>query len=755
MPQRTLTLGLLWLALLALLALFALLLGLRDGGGAAVDAALVINALLLPLPPLGLLAQRRGAAAPRPDEPRSRFLAQLGHEIRTPLNAVMGMTQLALQTPLSTEQRELLGKADAASRQLLGLVNDVLDAAKVEAGELQIEALPMRLEDVVAQAVEQVRPLHHNADVALVCDWADPGLLGARGQLRGDGPRLQRVLASLLSNALKYTPAGQVLLRLASAPADDPSHVGLRIRVQDSGIGMAAEQLEGLFRDGTARRGSGLGLALTHRLVGLMGGRLTAHSESGRGSRFDVELELPLDPDGKPPAALPPRRVLLAKAAIDGREATLALLGHLGLGEGLAASADVAGTLAALAQARQAGRPFDWLLLDWQLPGPGGAELIAQLRRDHPALRIAVLSPPGADDGPAQARGLGARALCPKPLLPGELRRLLDERRSERPAAPDTQALAGLRVLLVEDHAINQEIALRLLGSRGAQVDTAADGQQGLERLLARGPGAYDVVLMDLQMPVLDGLSATRRLRERPEFDALPVLAMTAHTLPEERAQCAAAGMQGHIAKPLDVGRLVRELQRYRHRPEPAPPPPALDLTAGLRQFDGQTTLYRRTLQGFADQYAAGLGGWRGWLAAGDWAELRRAAHTLQGLAATLGARPLHLTALALERAAAAADSVAANAQLGRVEAGLAELQTELAAALARAWDEAAAPRATGPGDVGELRQLLAQSDSRALDWWQAHGGHSGLAPEVQRRLDTALAALDFDAAASALKDGA
>lgn len=767
MPPRTLTLALLWLAMAALLALLALLWKLRSAGGAAVDAALLLDALLLPLPPLGLWALRRRAGAAGAGratiETRTRFLARLSHEIRTPMNTVMGLTQLALQTPLTPEQRDLLTRADAASRTLLDLVDEVLDVAKIEAGQMEIASEPLRLEDVVGQAMERVRPLHADPGVALICDWADADLLGARGQLRGDALRLQQVLVQLLANARRYTPAGQVLLRLAAAPDDAQGRVPLTLTVQDSGIGMSAEQLDGLFRDAeitlARHQGSGLGLAVTRRLVELMGGSLEVQSQPGRGSRFEIRLALPRDPAATAPAPLKPQRLLLAKAGPAGREATLALLRHLGLGAGLAASEDAAATLAALVAARAAGRPFDWLLLDWQLPGPGatGAELLAQLRREHPALRIAVLCPPGAGDGPAQARSFGARALCPEPLLPAELRRLLDEAPAERPAGGDAQSLAGLRVLLVEDHPVNQEIAVRLLGSRGAQVDVAGNGQQGLERLQARGPAAYDLVLMDLQMPVLDGLSATRRLRELPEFDALPVLAMTAHALAEERAQCMAAGMQGHIAKPLDVARLVHELQRYRPAPAQAPARPALDLPAGLRRFDGQAALYRRTLQGFADQYAAGLAEWSDWLAGGQWDELRRAAHTLQGLAATLGALPLHQLALALERSAAAADADGAARQLGRIQPALDELQGEIQAALARRWHGPAAPPPGGPGDMAELRQLLAQSDSRALDWWQAHGAHSGLAPELHERLDRALAALDFDAAALALapKDSA
>lgn len=776
MPQRPLTLGLLWLAMAALPVLFALLWQLRPVGGMVVDAALVINALLLPLPPLGLFVLRRGVDAGQAEqaasEARSRFLAQLSHEIRTPMNAVMGMTQLALQTPLSAEQRDLLTKADAASRMLLGLVNDVFDVSKIEAGQLQVESQPLRLEDVVAHAVERVRPVHTNPAVTLVCDWADASLLGARGQLRGDAARLQQVLGTLLSNALKFTPAGRVLLRLSAHPSDSQGRVPLVITVQDSGIGMSAAQLDSLFHmppqgAPTLQRrhgGTGLGLTITHRLVELMGGALDVQSQPERGSSFEIRLALPLDPQGSPPTSPQPQRVLLAKACADGREATLALLRHLGLGPGLAASIDVAGTLAALAEARQAARPFDWLLLDWRLPGPGptGAELLAQLRREHPALRIAVLSPAGPEEAPPQARAFGARALCPDPLLPAELRRLLGgDSHGDRPASADAHALAGLRVLLVEDHPVNQEIALRLLGSRGAQVDIAGNGQACLDRLQAAGPQAYDLVLMDLQMPVLDGLSATRRLRELPGFTDLPVLAMTAHALPEEKAQCLAAGMQGHIAKPLDVARLVRELQRYRtpgQPAEPLPPPPPLDLQLGLRRFDGQAALYRRTLQGFADQYADGLAAWPGWLHEADWTGLRRAAHTLQGLAATLGAQPLHEATLALERSAAASDAANAAPQLERVKAGLAVVQAEIAAALARPWD-GIAPQPGGPGRLDELRQLLAQSDSRALDWWQAHGAHSGLAPALQQRVEQALAALDFDAAALALgraqQDGA
>ncbi|MFN3304399.1 MAG: ATP-binding protein, partial [Roseateles sp.] len=438
MPPRQLTLALLWLALAALLLMLGLLWQLRSQtGGWLVDAALLINLLLLPLPPLcmRLLCHRRQAAsaAQAAAEARTRFLAQFSHEIRTPMNAIMGMTQLALQTPLSAEQRELLGKTDTASRALLRLVNDVLDIAKIESGHVQLDAAPLRLEDVVTHAVELVRPLHTRPEVCLVCEWADASLLAERGLLRGDAPRLQQVLVNLLSHALRMTAAGQVLLRLA-AEATDNDCVPLVITVRDSGIGMSEDQLAELSREirhgdeafaARAEAGS-LGLTIARSLLQLMGGRLAAQSQPGRGSSVEFRLRLPLHA-APPLPALPAHRLLLADADADSREATLALLRHLGQGEGLVAAQDGDALLAALAQARQAGRPFDWLLLDWQLPGPGptGAELLARLRRDHPALRVAVLGQAGQHGSLAQARVFGARALCAKPLLPGELRRLL------------------------------------------------------------------------------------------------------------------------------------------------------------------------------------------------------------------------------------------------------------------------------------------------------------------------------------------
>lgn len=736
MPQRKALTAVLWFALAALVILLALLTGL-SGAGAALAVGLLLFVLLTAA---ALLLRRLPAPAPPRDD---LLLARINHEMRTPLNTIMGTTQLALQTPLNAQQRELLGKADAASRTLLGLVNDVADVAALEAGRVQLDNAPLRLEDVVGQALELVRPLRAQSRAALVCEWADADLLGARGQLRGDAPRLRQVLVQLLSHALQFAPGRPVHLRLSGAATDARGRMQLVMAVHDGGAHHGADPAD-----------SSLALSTARRLVELMGGELQAQPRAGTSQGF--ELRLPLPPSDTLPPALPrPRRLLLAEAAGDSRAATLNLLRHLGQRDTLTVCDDVATLLLALDEARASASAAEWLLLDWHLPGPGpsGAELLARLRREHPALRIAVLGEPAQGEGLEQARAFGARAVCDKPLQPGELRRLLDDAPAPAPAAVDGESLTGLRVLLVEDHPVNQDIAVRLLSSRGALVDVAANGQLGLDQLRARGADAYDLVLMDLRMPVLDGLEATRRLRTMPGFESLPVLAMTAHALAEERAQCLVAGMQGHIAKPLDVAHLVRELQRYR-QPGTLGDGPALDLTAGLRQFSGQAALYQRTMRGFADQYADGLAGWVDWLRRGEWSELRRAAHTLQGLAATLGAQPLHRAALALERCAATGDVAGAGHLLGRVEMGLLTVRNEIRSALPPRDEPRSAPAAgAAPADLAELRLLLSQSDSGALDWWETHGPHSGLDAATTRRLDEALAVLDFDRAARVLGD--
>jgi CheY-like chemotaxis protein len=388
---------------------------------------------------------------------------------------------------------------------------------------------------------------------------------------------------------------------------------------------------------------------------------------------------------------------------------------------------------------------------------------------------VVVISAYGSDEVRASARRRGALEFLDKPVLPEDLRRLF---RRPEPGVPPTSAgdlLAGLRVLLVEDNALNREIATALLQRQGASITAAHNGLEAVARLQASGPEAYDVVLMDLQMPELDGIEATRRLRADPRFDALPILAMTAHALPEERQQCIAVGMQGHIAKPLEAQLLYQTLRPYgggqpaaaaapSSSAAPALPPlPSLDTEAALTRFAGNRALYRHTLDSFVCDYEAGVERWQRWIEVGQWDELRRAAHTLQGLAGTIGAGTLRDAAHTLELAAAKSQAEPAAAALHTLAERLEPVLNEIVEAVRPAppWSTSQPMRiasdrgADADKAVSTLRELLEASDSRALEWWQGQRAslHAALPPRAWRRLQQAMNQLDFDAALAALEE--
>jgi two-component system sensor histidine kinase/response regulator len=531
------------------------------------------------------VAERTAELARSRDEARaatrakSEFLANMSHEIRTPMNAIIGLAHL-LRRDATAPQQAYLGKLGGAARHLLGVLNDVLDFSKIEAGKLVLLPCDFELDRLVDEVCHLVSDRAADKGLELVQRIA-PGLATAR---HGDDLRLRQVLINLVGNAVKFTETGHVSVRLDHGPG-----AVVRFEVNDTGIGISEHERARIFQpfeqaDGSTTRrfgGTGLGLAISRALVSAMGGTLTVVPAPGGGSSFRFDLPLPVAPVPPPaaPSALPMAglRALVIDDLAESREVLCELLTTLGLRARAVASGDEG--LRALARADAAGEAFDLCLVDWQMPGMDGISFAHHLQRLPLQRRPAHLMVTAfASQLPeALLQGTGLRTVLDKPLSLQALRQALDQALAPggpvadaRRARPSYEAQlrqrGHCRLLLVEDNPLNQEVALQLLQDVGLQADVAGDGLQALARLQAR---AYDLVLMDVQMPQLDGLGATRALRKLPGGAALPVLAMTAGAMTEDREACLAAGMNDIITKPVDPADLYAALLRW--LPGPAP----------------------------------------------------------------------------------------------------------------------------------------------------------------------------------------
>ncbi|MFC0202836.1 hybrid sensor histidine kinase/response regulator [Novosphingobium soli] len=730
---------------------------------------------------------------------KSLFLANMSHEIRTPMNAILGFCHLIARTELTAKQQDYVGKINQAGVSLLRLINDILDFSKNEAGKLTLEARRFDIRNAVANQLQLVAGEAEAKRVTIVSEVA--GDIPHR--LTGDELRFNQVVLNLVNNAVKFSEGGTVSVRVAIA-SERADQVMLELSVQDTGIGMTEEQQAGLFQSftqadsSTTRRfgGTGLGLAICRQIVEQMGGSIAVKSALGQGTTFVAHMAMARESEVRDgPVAIPARiqalRVLAADDNASSRQVLQDIFAGWQIGLDLVASGDEA--LAAIRSANEAGQPYDLVLLDWKMPGMNGAdtlEAMQDLPHAVPLPRALIVTAYGADSLSLDGSLTQVAGVLTKPVVPATLLDTMIELFSheESPSAGGLSAAParvsprfhGARVLLVEDNEINRDIAIELLSQAGLAVDCAGNGRIGCERVEAED-GAYAAVLMDVQMPEMDGIAATRHLRERWSAERLPILAMTAHAHEEERQRCLAAGMNDHVTKPVDPALLIATLERWLRadavastggvhaagQPDsgPAREPdgavadlpdslPPFGLRAALTRVNGKASLLRKLIVTFSETYASAPQDLRTRIAGGHFDDARRLAHSLKGVAGSLELHQVQSAAAQVEAALAAGDADTALAKI-------AELETSLAPAIAAARSlqpaSATAPHRPGGDNPGEgitaalqdLRDLVRRRSLGARAAFARYAAAAGLSDSERAAhpLHCALEGLDYDTA--------
>ena len=746
--------------------------------------------------------QRARLAAEAASRAKSEFLANMSHEIRTPMNAILGLIHLLQQTELTDRQADYVHKVRVSAQSLLGILNDILDFSKVEAGKLELERVDFRLDDLLQTLAVIVGSAAQEKDIDVLFSVSPDVPL----DLIGDPLRLQQILINLAGNAIKFTEAGEVVVAVKVRSLSNDRAV-LDFAVRDTGIGIAPEQRERLFQafsqgdSSTTRRfgGTGLGLAICARLVRLMNGAMEVESEPGKGSVFRFHAEFGIHAGsgaatgfaaGRLPRQVPRDLTVLV---VDDNATARAVLSEIAAAFGWAVTtcADGQAAIDELERAAAAGNPYDVVLMDWKMPGMDGIEAARRIRADVRAgtPMVIVISGYGRDRLGARFEETGAAGFLVKPVTastlldavtvayartepPGEGVRLpaavpapaFPTLRSEAEgggradgglsgAAWDaSRALHGRRLLLADDNAIRQQVAREILERAGAAVTVAATGRQAVDCVRAAAQ-PFDAVLLDVQMPDMDGFAATAAIRALPGGRDLPIIAMTASALPADRQRCLDNGMDAHVPKPLDLPQLFATLARWIGPPlvairpctpcaaGPIPsrgqtmltaaaspgiamPPvavsdrwagdlpsdlPGIDLADALNRLGDDAVLFRRFVGQFASGYGDVADRISAALGSGDLTAAKGIAHELKSVAGNVGAVRLSAAADAVQIAAQRGDGAAADAQLPVLHAELA-LVLESAARLAATADDSGSTAGAGNrGRSAEGRKALAE----------------------------------------------